>query len=309
MALLLVPPVALEVQGLRRALGDAPLDRIGPHLTLVPPVNVRSDALEQALAVLRRAAYGQGGALELDLGPVATFIPINPVVFLEVSGPGLEGLAHLHRAVSAGPLLRQERWPWRPHVTLCDDAPVDRAAAAVAALAHYQAPVSFDRVVLLQETARRWLPLADACLGPPAVVGRGGLELEITQGRLLGPDAWTMIEAQANVTAGLAALRGPGATDHAGGQGGPTVALTGRREGAVVGVAAAWAGPYPGAPVQVLVLVAEASRGQGTGRALVLALEAGLRGQGWAMERVQGHGPPAFFAKCCAWSRDFEPPG
>ena len=63
----------------------------------------------------------------------------------------------------------------------------------------------------------------------------------------------------------------------------------------------------PRCPVHVFVLVEGASRGQGTGRALLLALEASLRRHGWAMERVQGHGPPAFFAACCAWSRDFEP--
>jgi 2'-5' RNA ligase len=294
-ALVLVPPVALEVQGLRRALGDGSLDRAPPHLTLVPPVNVRSDALEEALAVLRAAASGPHGALELDLGPAATFLPVNPVVFLDVSGPGLDALARLHRAVSSGPLLRAERWPWHPHVTLCDEAPLERAAAAVGALAEYRARASFDRVVLLEERDRRWLPLADARLGPRVVVGRGGLELEITEGGLLGPDVRAMLG------------RHPGT--QAGTQAGPTVVLTGRREGVVVGVAVAWAEPAPGGPAHVCVLVEEASRGQGVGRALVLALEASLRRQGWAMERVQGHGPPAFFAHCCAWSRDFAPAG
>lgn len=309
MALLLAAPAALEVQGLRRALGDGSLDRIAPHVTLVPPVNVRPDALGEALAVLRTAAAGQRGPLELDLGPVETFMPTNPVVFLDVSGAGLEPLALLHRAVSAGPLLRVERWPWRPHVTLCDEAPVDRAVAAPAALAHYRATASLDRVVLLEERDRRWRPLADACLGPPAVVGRGGLELEITEGGLLGPDVWTILEHQAGVPAALEALRTAGDAGYPGGQGPHRVVLTGRREGGVVGVAAAWAEACPGGQVHVLVLVEGASRGQGAGRALLLALEARLRVHGWAMERAQGHGPPAFFAGCCAWSRDFAPTG
>ena len=39
---LLVPePAATEIQGLRRAVDDPALDSIPPHLTLVPPVNVR----------------------------------------------------------------------------------------------------------------------------------------------------------------------------------------------------------------------------------------------------------------------------
>jgi 2'-5' RNA ligase len=313
-ALLLGPPVAFEVQGLRRALGDSSLDRIAPHLTLVPPVNVRADALEGSLVALRAAASGQPGPLELDLGPATTFLPINPVVFLAVSGPGLEALARLHRAVSAGPLLRPERWPWRPHVTLCDEAAGERAGAAVAALAEYRARAGFDRIVLLEERDRRWLPLADACLAPPATVGRGGLDLEITEGRLLGPDAWAMLEGQAEARAVREALPtggGTGSPESPGLQGpGPAqVVLTGRRESAVVGVAVAWAEPRPGGPVHVMVLVEAASRGLGAGRALLLALEATLRRLGWAMERAKGHGPAEFFARCCAWSGDFETTG
>lgn len=292
---------------MRRALGDGSLDRVAPHVTLVPPVNVRSDGLVDALAVLRTAACGEAGPFEVDLGPAETFLPVNPVVFLSVSGPGLEALARLHRAVSAGPLRRAERWPWRPHVTLCDDAPPETALAAVGVLAGYRATVPFDRVVLLEEVERRWLPLADACLGAPAVVGRGGLELEITEGRLLGPDARATLERQDDAAGVPGAVPAPGNAVGPQGRDRDQVVLTGRRDGDVVGVAVAWAEPWPGDPVHVVVLVEQASRGQGTGRALLLALEACLRRQGWAMERVHGHGPPAFFASCCAWGATFGP--
>src|SRR5687767_10146098 len=52
-ALLLTGQLGHEVDGLRRALGDGALGRIPPHLTLVPPVNVRDDRMADALAVLR----------------------------------------------------------------------------------------------------------------------------------------------------------------------------------------------------------------------------------------------------------------
>ncbi len=169
--------------------------------------------------------------------------------------------------------------------------------------------MSFDRVVLLQETERRWLPVADACLGPSAVVGRGGLELEITEGRLLGPDVLAMLERPGNlpVVPGALARAGPPGAVQSGDPG--QVVLTGRREGAVIGVAVAWAEPGPGGPAHVLVMVDEASRRQGAGRALLLALEAGLRRRGWATGRAWGHGPAAFFAACCAWGSRFEPAG
>jgi 2'-5' RNA ligase len=81
--LLVPPPWAAEIDGLRRALGDGALGRIAPHLTLVPPVNVREEDVPAALAVLRSAAAEvDGPSLVVRLGPAATFSPENPVVYL-----------------------------------------------------------------------------------------------------------------------------------------------------------------------------------------------------------------------------------
>ena len=84
--LLIPPPIAHEVDGLRRALGDGFLGRVAPHVTLIPPVNVREDDLSAALAVVRGAAASTG-PLTLELGPVETFLPVNPVVYLAVGRP------------------------------------------------------------------------------------------------------------------------------------------------------------------------------------------------------------------------------
>ena len=54
---LLVPhPIATQVDGIRRALGDGALGRIEAHLTLVPPVNVAERDLTKAFAIVRAAA-------------------------------------------------------------------------------------------------------------------------------------------------------------------------------------------------------------------------------------------------------------
>ena len=45
-AVVIDPPVADEINGLRRAVRDGALDRIAPHVTLVPPVNVPAVAPE-----------------------------------------------------------------------------------------------------------------------------------------------------------------------------------------------------------------------------------------------------------------------
>ncbi|HVM02638.1 MAG TPA: 2'-5' RNA ligase family protein, partial [Acidimicrobiales bacterium] len=177
-ALLLPPAVAAEVDGLRRALGDGALGRIPAHLTLVPPVNVREDRLGDALAVLRSAAAATR-PLRLALGPPATFLPDNPVLYLVVGGD-LDGLSALRQAVFADPLARPLTWPWVPHVTVADEAEPGRIAAALEALADYRADVTVERVHLLREgPGRAWAPIADAPLAAAAVVGRGGLPVEL----------------------------------------------------------------------------------------------------------------------------------
>ena len=159
--------------------------RIPPHVTLVPPVNVAAPLVGAALATLRAAAAAVRGPLQLSLGPVCTFAPANPVLYLRVGGD-LEHLRSVRDAAFTPPFERHLSRPWVPHVTVARDASADRIAAAVAALDRYTVATTLDRVVLLvlDEADRRWTPLADAALGPPAVVGTGG-------GRSSSPgDAW-----------------------------------------------------------------------------------------------------------------------
>ena len=210
-ALLLPAAVSTELQGLRRALGDGALDRIPPHLTLVPPVNVREDWLPDALAVLRKAAAATR-PLTLTLGPPATFLPHNPTVYLAVGGD-LDGLHALRDRVFREPLERPLTWPFVPHVTLADEIDPARIPSALEALADYRAEVIAERAHLLQEgVGRSWAPVAEAPFEAPRVIGRGGLPLELTVTEQLDPEA-----------AGLE----------------PTVrvAVTARRDGRVVGTA------------------------------------------------------------------------
>jgi 2'-5' RNA ligase len=162
-ALLVPPPVAVEVDGLRRALGDPSRRRIPPHLTLVPPVNVREDDVGAALDVLRQAARAVP-PLDLRLGPAATFHPVNPVVYLAVDG-ALGGLAELRARVFVPPLERSLAHPFVPHVTVADELDPDRIRAAVTALADYVVDVRIEAVHLLEEGRDRvWRPIADAPL-------------------------------------------------------------------------------------------------------------------------------------------------
>jgi 2'-5' RNA ligase len=165
-ALLLPDELAQQVDGLRRGLGD---DRghVAPHITLVPPVNVREEAMPDALAVLRAAA-ATVAPFDLDIGPATTFHPVTPVVYLAVRGD-LRAVEALRGALFVEPLARTVDHPFVPHVTIADELAEDRIAAAVVALADFDARVPVRAVTLLEDRApgpHRWNPIAEARLGP-----------------------------------------------------------------------------------------------------------------------------------------------
>jgi 2'-5' RNA ligase len=198
----LVPePIATEVHGLRRACGDPALDRVSPHVTLVPPVNVSEVRLGEALGRVRRAA-SIVGPFVLRLGPAATFAPDSPTLYLAVDGDdlALSSLARLRDEVFQPPLHRPLAWPFVPHVTLADETDAERLAAGVRALADFRVEMPCTAVHLLHEvrqpTGPRWVPLADARFGDPIVVGRGGLPLELWVSGHVDPEAGALLESE-----------------------------------------------------------------------------------------------------------------
>jgi len=181
-SLVVTGTVADEIDGLRRALGARSLERIAPHCTLVPPLNVREESLGQVLDHVRTAAHASA-PIAVDLGPPATFWPRTPVLYLEVGGD-IEEMTRLRRALVAEPLAppreRKER-EFVPHLTLDQRIEPTRLRDALTALASYRQTYCFERVTVLEQDAgHRWWPMADAALGRPAVAGRGSLDLELS---------------------------------------------------------------------------------------------------------------------------------
>ena len=262
-ALLIASPVATEVDALRRAVGDRDTERIPPHITLVPPVNVRDEDLDDAARVLADAA-SSCPPLRLQLGPVTTFAPVSPTVHLAVTGD-VDALQRLRDAVFTKPLERPLTHDFVPHVTLTEEsAHID---AAIAAMGGYRTDVVLDRVHLMRESrrddgARVWRPVADAMLGAKrSVVGRGGLELDLTTSGVLPPDADAWMAARWNDfdVERYGRVLAPDIP----------VAVVARRDGAIVGAADGDVRPTTGEAYLAHLIVAAGARREGVGAHLI----------------------------------------
>lgn len=256
--LVVPPPVQAEVDGLRRACGSTSMGRIPPHLTLVPPVNVREEDVGPALDLLRAAA-GRVSAVPAELGPAETFHPESPVVYLAVGDEdALAAIHDLRRAVFTPPLERSLTYDFHPHVTLAEEVAEDRIGAMLSALANYRTRTRFDRLHLLQERRRDdgvriWESIADFGLGGPAVVGRGGIELTLEVSATVPPDARELerVDVPGDAVTGASV----------------DVVIVARRRGEVVGLVR---GRLEGSLAVVdLLVVATAERRQGIGSRLL----------------------------------------
>jgi 2'-5' RNA ligase len=271
-ALLVPEPLAHEIDGLRRACGDRALERVPPHLTLVPPVNVAESRLAEALGRLRDGASALGAdALSLDLGPVTSFLPDSSTLYLAVGGDAanVEALDRVREVVFRPPLERSLTWPFVPHVTVADELDADRIDAAVVALADYRRRVTFTGVHLLEERrgdgSVRWEPIADYRFGGPYPVGRGGLPLDLFVSDGPDPEAGALLEVASLDGSGL--VHDPSPPTPGGWR---RLVVTARRRDDLAGVATGWT---DGRRSHVgVVVVAPDHRGEGIARHLYARL-------------------------------------
>jgi hypothetical protein len=203
--------------------------------------------------------------LTVDLGPVTTFHPDTPTLYLAVGGDRaeLDALDRLRDRVFVEPLARDLTWPFVPHVTIADDMAPERIDAAVTALSDYLVTVELRAVHLLEEqpgSGRRWQPIADFQLRPPITVARGGLPLELVVSDGLDPEARELVGREDLDGAAYEMEYEPPA-DHW-----RPLVVTARRRDVLVGVAA---GFTDGAECTLARLIVErGERGQGIGRHL-----------------------------------------
>lgn len=130
-------PYTSELQGWRERLGDPNAADIPPHITLLPPTALRSDDLDEVEEHLMAVA-AEGESFTLHLRGSGTFRPISPVVFVPLA-QGIGECERLERAVRSGPLQREVRFPYHPHVTVAHEVSQAQLDRAFEELATYDA--------------------------------------------------------------------------------------------------------------------------------------------------------------------------
>jgi len=293
-ALVCPPRLARGVDDLRRALGDTRTAVIGPHVTLVPPVNVAADAVLDAWQTVRAAAT-TARPFELTLGPAASFAPTTPTIHLSVRGDeaDLGQLVRLRESLFVGPLSRPDHRSYVPHVTLRRSTSQEQVDGALVAMVGQFGPWEVDRVSLLEHVApdaqvgrgARWFTLAEEPFGGPEVSGRGGVELVMRAVRAVEPAAGALL-GRADLSGGVV-----------GGDPGRRLVVVAEPPGAPGTSVAVAIGTVDSTSARLGgVVVDDASRRQGIGRRTLLAWASAAAERGADVVLVDRPEEPAWIA-------------
>lgn len=162
-AISIPPPWRDELSRWREQVGDPEGGRVPPHVTLLPPTEVPAARMPEIEDHLAATADGCA-PFEMHLSGTGTFRPVSDVVFVVVAA-GIAQCEQLERRVRSGPLARQTRFPYHPHVTVAHDIPAEGLDSAYAGLAGFEARFAVTGFTVFEQgasgvwVARRMLDL------------------------------------------------------------------------------------------------------------------------------------------------------
>jgi 2'-5' RNA ligase len=160
-------PAGELVESLRRELHPE-VPHFAAHLTILPPrplLDTESSALQQ----LERVC-SQEEPFEVQLGPVETFVPITPTVFICVDS--VSRMCALHKRLNEGVFAFKEEWPYIPHLTIAkmNSEQLAKSAFEIASQRWNQFQgsrrVLVEKLTFVREDAQNcWVDLAPVPLG------------------------------------------------------------------------------------------------------------------------------------------------
>jgi len=133
-------PYGPMLQEARAVVGDPLALSIPPHITMLGPTTLEADEVDEAEEHLRQIAAAHHPFV-IRLRGTGTFRPVSDVVFVQVA----EGIAEceaLEARIRTGPLARDRRFYYHPHVTVAQDVPAVALDQAFAELAAFEAVFS-----------------------------------------------------------------------------------------------------------------------------------------------------------------------
>lgn len=151
------PPVDAILNDARARSGDPLAAFIPAHITLLGPTEIDPAGLDDVYAHLGKVA-AEHRPYRVHLRGTGTFRPLTEVVFVAVAA-GIGECEQLADAVRSGPLARDLRFPYHPHVTVAHDVPTEALDRVYAELATFDAQFPIDHFTFyIHGSDGRWRP-------------------------------------------------------------------------------------------------------------------------------------------------------
>ena len=157
-------PYAGQLQDCRELFGDPQAKLVPAHITLLPPTAItaaRLPVVEEHLRAIARSEH----PFELLLRGSGTFRPVSPVTFVPLAA-GISECEQLEAKVRSGPLARDVKFNYHPHVTVAQDVDEMALDKAFEELASFEARFTATGFTLFEEgTDNAWRPVSDFRFG------------------------------------------------------------------------------------------------------------------------------------------------
>jgi 2'-5' RNA ligase len=154
-------PWAQEILDWRMGLGDPYSDRMPTHITLVAPAKLPRSRMDALLTELATAMSTQP-QFEVTIGPVGSFRPVSPVVFLHARDRHDE-LARLEQRVRQLVTDQLPMHPFVPHVTIAMNVGEGLLDAAADALSDFTATWRVAEVVVYERDNQGYWSVVKSC--------------------------------------------------------------------------------------------------------------------------------------------------
>ncbi|MDQ1710284.1 MAG: hypothetical protein QOG49_1669 [Frankiaceae bacterium] len=159
-------PYGAELAGWRAQFGDPQAGLVPTHITLLPPTAIASARLPVIEEHLRAIASDEE-PFDVVLRGSGTFRPVSPVTFVPLAS-GISACERLEAKVRSGPLARELKFNYHPHVTVAhdiDDVALDKAFDE---LSFYEARFTARGFTLFEEGHdAAWRPIVQFVFGAP----------------------------------------------------------------------------------------------------------------------------------------------